>query len=80
MEQITLSIYQFYYLLLEHIYLAYHHHSLFLLSGALIGLGWGTIFPSLQTVAIEIAPVDKRTLATATYLSTAKKVYCWGDE
>ncbi|NHC41333.1 MFS transporter [Bacillus sp. MM2020_1] len=43
---------------------------LFLLSGALIGLGWGTIFPSLQTIAIEIAPADKRALATATYLST----------
>ncbi|MEH7076944.1 MFS transporter [Neobacillus drentensis] len=42
----------------------------FLLSGALIGLGWGTIFPSLQTIAIEIAPADKRALATATYLST----------
>ena len=43
---------------------------LFLLSAALIGLGWGTIFPSLQTIAIEIAPADKRALATATYLST----------
>ncbi|MEH7548473.1 MFS transporter [Neobacillus vireti] len=43
---------------------------LFLLSAALIGLGWGTIFPTLQTIAIEIAPADKRALATATYLST----------
>ncbi|MGJ7913113.1 MFS transporter [Neobacillus sp. LXY-1] len=43
---------------------------LFLLSGALVGLGWGTIFPSLQTIAIEIAPAEKRALATATYLST----------
>lgn len=41
-----------------------------LLSAALIGLGWGTIFPSLQTIAIQIAPVEKRALATATYLST----------
>jgi MFS family permease len=42
----------------------------FLLSAALIGLGWGTIFPSIQTIAIQIAPVEKRALATATYLST----------
>ncbi|MCQ6280763.1 MFS transporter [Bacillus sp. EB600] len=42
---------------------------IFLLSAALIGLGWGTIFPSLQTIAIQIAPADKRALATATFLS-----------
>lgn len=41
----------------------------FLLSGALIGLGWGTIFPSLQTIAIQVAPPKKRALATATFLS-----------
>jgi MFS family permease len=43
---------------------------LFLFSAALIGLGWGTIFPSLQTIAIQIAPTEKRALATATFLST----------
>ncbi|WP_458414663.1 MFS transporter [Schinkia sp. CFF1] len=42
---------------------------LFLVSAALIGLGWGTIFPSLQTIAIQIAPTEKRALATATFLS-----------
>jgi MFS family permease len=42
---------------------------LFLFSAALIGLGWGTIFPSLQTIAIQIAPTEKRALATATFLS-----------
>jgi MFS family permease len=42
---------------------------LFLVSAALIGLGWGTIFPSLQTIAIQIAPPRNRGLATATFLS-----------
>ncbi|MBM7583469.1 MFS family permease [Bacillus pakistanensis] len=42
---------------------------MFLLSAALIGLGWGTAFPSLQTIAIQLAPPKKRALATATYLS-----------
>ncbi|MFJ8260069.1 MFS transporter [Peribacillus asahii] len=41
----------------------------FLLSAALIGLGWGTIFPSLQTIAIQVAPAKKSALATATFLS-----------
>jgi MFS family permease len=42
---------------------------LFLSSAALIGLGWGTMFPSLQTIAIQVAPPKKRALATATFLS-----------
>ncbi|MGY3717620.1 MFS transporter [Sutcliffiella cohnii] len=42
---------------------------LFLLSAAFIGLGWGTTFPSLQTIAISQAPPHKRGLATATFLS-----------
>ncbi|MEA1012702.1 MFS transporter [Bacillus cereus] len=42
---------------------------LFLSSAALIGLGWGTAFPSLQTIAIQVAPPEKRALATATFLS-----------
>ncbi|WP_242216669.1 MFS transporter [Bacillus cereus group sp. BfR-BA-01380] len=42
---------------------------LFLSSAALIGLGWGTTFPSLQTIAIQVAPPKKRALATATFLS-----------
>ncbi|WP_338469705.1 MFS transporter [Niallia sp. XMNu-256] len=43
---------------------------IFLLSAAFIGLGWGTIFPTAQTVAIQIAPPDRKGVATATYLST----------
>ncbi|WP_409305037.1 MFS transporter [Peribacillus sp. SCS-155] len=46
-----------------------HSAFVFLLSAALIGLGWGTVFPSLQTIAIQVAPVQKRPMATATFLS-----------
>ncbi|RAK16891.1 putative MFS family arabinose efflux permease [Anoxybacillus vitaminiphilus] len=42
---------------------------LFLVSAALIGLGWGTVFPSLQTIAIQVAHPQNRGLATATFLS-----------
>jgi MFS family permease len=41
----------------------------FLLSAALIGLGWGTLFPTFQTIAIQHALPRKRGLATATFLS-----------
>ncbi|MCM3090507.1 MULTISPECIES: MFS transporter [unclassified Cytobacillus] len=41
----------------------------FLLSGAIIGLGYGTIVPSLQTVAIKQADPDKRGLATSTFFT-----------
>lgn len=42
---------------------------MFLSSAALIGLGWGTAAPSLQTIAIQVASKKQRPLATATYLS-----------
>ncbi|WP_078548738.1 MFS transporter [Litchfieldia alkalitelluris] len=42
---------------------------LFLISAALIGLGWGTLFPSFQTIAIQQAEPERRGLATATFLS-----------
>lgn len=42
---------------------------LFLLSAAFIGLGWGTLFPSFQTIAVQLAEPHKRGLATATFLS-----------
>jgi MFS family permease len=41
----------------------------FLLAAALIGIGYGTIFPSLQTIAIQKIPPAKRGMATATFLS-----------
>lgn len=43
---------------------------LFLLSAAFIGLGWGTIFPTAQTIAIQVAPPERKSVATATFLST----------
>lgn len=42
---------------------------LFLLSAALIGLGWGTAFPFFQTIAIQKASPSRKGLATATFLS-----------
>jgi MFS family permease len=41
----------------------------FLLSAGMIGLGWGTLFPTFQTIAIQDAEPRKRGLATATFLS-----------
>lgn len=42
---------------------------LFLMSAGLIGLGWGTAFPSFQTIAIQHAKPVRRGMATATFLS-----------
>ena len=42
---------------------------MFLFSAAFIGLGWGTIFPSAQTIAIQVAPSERKGVATATFLS-----------
>ncbi|THF75126.1 MFS transporter [Cohnella fermenti] len=39
---------------------------LFLLSGAIIGLGFGSLFPCLQTIAIQSVPKEKVGLATGT--------------
>ncbi|MFL6517273.1 MAG: MFS transporter [Bacillus sp. (in: firmicutes)] len=41
----------------------------FLISAGMIGLGWGTLFPTFQTIAIQDAAPRKRGLATATFLS-----------
>ncbi|MCM3196805.1 MFS transporter [Priestia megaterium] len=42
---------------------------IFLVSALLIGLGWGTVFPSLQTIAIQVAEPERRSAATAGFLS-----------
>ncbi|MDR6121870.1 putative MFS family arabinose efflux permease [Bacillus sp. SLBN-46] len=42
---------------------------MFLFSAGMIGLGWGTLFPTFQTIAIQDAEPRKRGLATATFLS-----------
>lgn len=41
----------------------------FLTSAGLIGLGWGSIFPILQTIAIQDAQPHRKGIATATFLS-----------
>lgn len=43
--------------------------SVFLLSAGIIGLGWGTLFPTFQTIAIQDSEPKKKGLATATFLS-----------
>jgi len=40
---------------------------LFLLAGGIIGLGYGALLPSFQTIAIQSAPSHRRGLATSTY-------------
>jgi len=42
---------------------------IFLISAAFIGVGYGTLFSSLQTIVIQEAPAEKRGPATATYFS-----------
>ncbi len=42
---------------------------LFLVAAAFAGLGWGTLFPSYQTIAITVAQPSRRPVATATFLS-----------
>jgi MFS family permease len=41
----------------------------FLFAAGMIGLGWGSLFPTFQTIAIQDAAPRKRGLATATFLS-----------
>lgn len=44
-----------------------HMPFLFLLSAAIIGLGYGSIVPSFQTLAVNSAAPEKRGMATATF-------------
>ncbi len=39
----------------------------FLLTGGIIGLGYGALLPSFQTIAIQASPSHRRGLATGTY-------------
>ncbi|WP_238357658.1 MFS transporter [Cohnella zeiphila] len=43
-----------------------HSAFAFLLSAALIGLGFGSLFPCLQTIAVQSAPPERTGLATGT--------------
>ncbi|WP_051253755.1 MFS transporter [Paenibacillus alginolyticus] len=40
---------------------------LFLVAGGMLGLGFGAMLPSFQTIAIQAAPAHRRGLATGTY-------------
>lgn len=44
-----------------------HSAFMLLLSAALIGLGYGSLFPCLQTIAIQAAPKERTGLATGTF-------------
>ena len=46
-----------------------HQAILFFTAAGLIGISWGTLFSSFQTVAIQSVDPKRRTVATATYLS-----------
>lgn len=46
-----------------------HNAVFFLVAAGLIGVGYGTLFPSFQTIAIQSAEPQRRGLATATFLS-----------
>src|SRR5690606_32972369 len=47
----------------------FHSVVAFCLSAFLVGLGYGTLFPALQTIYINIAPSSKRGTANSTYLT-----------
>lgn len=46
-----------------------HSAVLFLTAAAFAGLGWGTLFPTFQTIAIQAASPNRSAMATATFLS-----------
>ncbi|MBP8823347.1 MAG: MFS transporter [Flavobacteriales bacterium] len=47
----------------------FHDIRLFCFSAFLIGLGYGTLFPALQTIYISMAPSTQRGTANSTYLT-----------
>lgn len=46
-----------------------HGPTMFYLSSFLIGLGYGSLFPALQTIYVNMAPATKRGTANSTYLT-----------
>ncbi|MGP7815674.1 MFS transporter [Niallia sp. 01092] len=46
-----------------------HTATVFFIAAGLIGLGYGSLFPSFQTIAVQSAEPERRGLATATFLS-----------
>lgn len=47
----------------------FHNSFFFSLSAFLIGIGYGTLFPALQTIYINMAPSSRRGTANSTYLT-----------
>lgn len=47
----------------------FHNIFFFSLSAFLIGIGYGTLFPALQTIYINMAPASRRGTANSTYLT-----------
>jgi len=47
----------------------FHNVIMYSFSAFLIGLGYGTLFPALQTIYINMAPASKRGTANSTYLT-----------
>lgn len=56
-----------------------HTAVLFFVSAALIGLGFGSLFPIAQTIVIKHAPAEKRGLATGTYFICYDTGICVGS-
>ncbi len=51
------------------IFAVFHHISTYCGAAFILGLGYGTLFPALQTIYINIAPSSKRGTANSTYLT-----------
>lgn len=47
----------------------FHNVYLYCLTAFMLGLGYGTLFPALQTMYINMAPASKRGTANSTYLT-----------
>lgn len=44
-----------------------HSGFVFLLTGGMLGLGFGALLPSFQTIAVQAAPANRRGMATGTF-------------
>jgi MFS family permease len=47
----------------------FHDIRMFCISAALIGMGYGTLFPALQTIYVSMAPASQRGTGNSTYLT-----------
>ncbi|WP_240762754.1 MFS transporter [Paenibacillus thalictri] len=56
-----------------------HTSSVFLAAGAVIGLGFGALLPSFQTIAVQSSPGHRRGAATGTYFTLFDSGYGLGS-